>query len=155
MSKVICTHRYHPEEPHDETPDCVAPADPPEFCGKCGTRNELHLQGRNCPPWHFEKGKFMRDETKTYKDEDARPSDTEPASAQANDRQVGRGDYQGSGYQTEIQHWDFAAANKFDYFQGQITKYVTRWRQKNGVKDLEKAEHFLQKYLELARAGKV
>lgn len=50
---------------------------------------------------------------------------------------------------TEIQHWDFAASNNFDYFQGQITKYVTRWKSKNGVKDLEKAKHFLEKYLEL------
>jgi hypothetical protein len=37
-----------------------------------------------------------------------------------------------------------------DYFQGQITKYLFRWRQKGGVRDLEKARHFLDKYIETA-----
>lgn len=64
----------------------------------------------------------------------------------ANERQVG-----GEHYATPIQHWDFAAANHYDYFQGQITKYVDRWRRKNGIQDLEKAAHFLQKYIEVER----
>lgn len=65
----------------------------------------------------------------------------------ANERQVG-----GEHYATSIQHWDFAAANHYDYFQGQITKYVDRWKRKNGIQDLEKAAHFLQKYIEVERA---
>lgn len=65
----------------------------------------------------------------------------------ANERQVG-----GVHYKTKIQHWDFAASNNLDYFQGQITKYVARWKNKNGVQDLEKAAHFLQKYIEVVRA---
>ena len=32
---------------------------------------------------------------------------------------------------------------------GQITKYVTRWKKKNGLPDLLKAQHFLQKYIEI------
>ena len=66
----------------------------------------------------------------------------------ANNTQVG-----GKHYATPIQHWDFVVANDLDYFQGQITKYVCRWRKKNGIQDLEKAEHFLKKYLEVARAN--
>lgn len=66
----------------------------------------------------------------------------------ANDRQVG-----GSHYQDNIQHWDFAAQRQYDYFQGQITKYVDRWKKKNGLQDLLKAQHFLEKYIELVRAG--
>lgn len=62
----------------------------------------------------------------------------------ANERQVG-----GTHYTSEIQHWDYVAANKLDYFQGQITKYITRWKKKNGVEDLKKARHFLDKYIEL------
>jgi hypothetical protein len=65
----------------------------------------------------------------------------------SNTRQVG-----GSHYQAEIQHWDFAASQGFDYFQGQITKYVTRWKKKGGLDDLHKAAHFLQKYIELNEA---
>jgi len=63
---------------------------------------------------------------------------------QANDKQVG-----GTHYKSAIQHWDYVAANDLDYFQAQITKYVTRWKKKNGITDLKKAEHFLQKYIEL------
>lgn len=63
----------------------------------------------------------------------------------ANDRQVG-----GDHYKSRVQHWDFAFANcGRGYFKGQITKYVARWRKKNGVDDLEKALHFLEKLIEL------
>ena len=64
----------------------------------------------------------------------------------ANERQVG-----GSHYKTgSAEHWDMVVHFKLDYFQGQITKYVMRWREKGGVKDLKKAQHFLEKYIEVA-----
>ena len=63
----------------------------------------------------------------------------------ANEKQVG-----GSHYRSDIQHWDYVVANDLDYFQGQITKYVTRWKKKNGLKDLLKAQHFLEKYIEIS-----
>lgn len=66
----------------------------------------------------------------------------------ANATQVG-----GAHYKSQVQHWDFVAANNLDYFQGQITKYVYRWKNKNGLQDLEKAMHFLQKYMELVKQG--
>lgn len=65
----------------------------------------------------------------------------------ANTYQVGGTHYQ----KQRIQHWDFVAANNLDYFQGQITKYVSRWRDKNGIDDLLKAQHFLEKYIEIQR----
>ncbi len=67
----------------------------------------------------------------------------------ANDRQVGGEHYRK--HSTEIQHWDYATLKKFDFFQYQITKYVERWRDKNGIKDLEKAAHFLEKYIEVEK----
>jgi len=63
----------------------------------------------------------------------------------ANDHQVG-----GEHYKSPIQHWDYVLANDLDYFQAQITKYVTRWKNKNGIQDLLKARHFLDKYIEVA-----
>lgn len=66
----------------------------------------------------------------------------------ANERQVGGNHYKSHGNAT-LQHWDIVDAFKLDYFQGQITKYVMRWRDKNGLEDLQKAAHFLQKYIEL------
>lgn len=62
----------------------------------------------------------------------------------ANDRQVG-----GVHYKSGIQHWDVVVANDLNYFEGQITKYVMRARKKNGLQDLQKAKHFLEKYLEV------
>ena len=66
----------------------------------------------------------------------------------ANEKQVA-----GQHYRARIQHWDYVVANDLDYFQGQITKYVTRWKKKNGLTDLLKAQHFLEKYIEVARAA--
>ncbi len=43
------------------------------------------------------------------------------------------------------QHWDLVAEHDLDYFMGQVTKYVSRWRYKNGVQDLEKSIHYLEK----------
>ncbi len=67
----------------------------------------------------------------------------------ANDYQVAGHHYRQEG---TIQHWDYAASHNFDYFQGQITKYVTRWKKKNGIADLEKARHFIEKYIEVEKA---
>ena len=66
----------------------------------------------------------------------------------ANSRQIG-----GNHYQSQIQHWDYVVANDLDYFQGQITKYITRWKRKNGIADLYKAQHFTAKYIELAKVA--
>lgn len=51
-----------------------------------------------------------------------------------------------------VQPWDFIAANGLDFFQGNIVKYVVRFREKHGVQDLEKARHYLDKLIELERA---
>ena len=71
--------------------------------------------------------------------------------SKANETQIG-----GRHYQTQTpdqpQHWDIVAMHNLDYFQGQITKYVMRWKNKNGLQDLQKAQHFLQKYIELNTA---
>ena len=65
----------------------------------------------------------------------------------ANDRQE-----QGSHYRSEIQHWDWVLANDMGYLEGCITKYVCRWRKKNGIYDLRKAQHYLEKLIEVAEA---
>lgn len=56
----------------------------------------------------------------------------------------------GSHYKTKaIQPWDFIAANDLGFFEGNVIKYVSRWRDKGGVDDLRKAQHYLQKLIEL------
>lgn len=63
----------------------------------------------------------------------------------ANDRQVAGSHYGGGAHQ----HWDIVVEHSLNYFEGQITKYVMRCRKKNGKQDLEKAKHFIEKYLEV------
>lgn len=63
----------------------------------------------------------------------------------ANNSQVGGSHYKSKG----IQPWDFIAANELGYFEGNVVKYVSRWRDKGGVDDLRKAAHYLQKLIEL------
>lgn len=51
------------------------------------------------------------------------------------------------------QHWDrMWEMYREAWFVGNITKYVERYRKKNGIKDLEKAQHYLQKLIELETA---
>lgn len=60
----------------------------------------------------------------------------------------------GDHYAAPIQHWDYVVANELNYFEGQITKYVTRCRKKNGLQDLYKAQHFLAKYIEVLKVSR-
>lgn len=65
----------------------------------------------------------------------------------SNDRQEG-----GSHYKRDDggeEHWDRVHRLGLDYFQACITKYVERCWKKDGLKDLRKARHFLDKYIEL------
>jgi hypothetical protein len=47
------------------------------------------------------------------------------------------------------QHWDMVVEHQLNYFEGQATKYIMRCRKKNGKQDIQKAIHFLEKYLEV------
>ena len=42
-----------------------------------------------------------------------------------------------------IQPIEYIHANGIGFAEGSVIKYVTRWRDKNGIKDLEKARHFI------------
>ena len=64
----------------------------------------------------------------------------------ANDRQIGGKHYNKDGEQ----HWDrMWRLYGRGYFVGCITKYAERYHLKNGIQDLEKSVHFLQKLIEL------
>jgi len=69
----------------------------------------------------------------------------------ANATQIG-----GTHYKAKpMQPWDYIAANGLGYFEGNIVKYVSRWRDKGGVDDLRKARHYLDKLIELECADGV
>ena len=49
----------------------------------------------------------------------------------------------------EVKPIDFIVDNNIPFAEGNIVKYVVRWRQKNGVEDLKKARVYLDKLIEL------
>jgi hypothetical protein len=62
----------------------------------------------------------------------------------ANAKQVG-----GAHYSVKaIQPWDYIIANDLGYLEGNVVKYVSRWKDKGGIEDLKKAQHYLQKLIE-------
>ena len=67
----------------------------------------------------------------------------------ANDRQVAGNHYKNRKGQ---QHWDRAwDLYREAWFVLNITKYVERYREKGGLTDLLKAQHYLDKLIELER----
>jgi hypothetical protein len=51
-----------------------------------------------------------------------------------------------------IQPIEYILANTIPFPEGNVIKYVSRWRSKGGVKDLEKAVHHLKLLIEHERA---
>ena len=64
----------------------------------------------------------------------------------ANDKQIGGTHYKKGGEEHWDRQWRLYGRG---YFVGCITKYVERYHEKNGVQDLQKAQHFLEKLIEL------
>lgn len=50
-------------------------------------------------------------------------------------------------YAQGIECWDFITSHKMSYLEGNIIKYVTRYKSKNGREDLLKAQAYLEKLL--------
>ena len=48
-----------------------------------------------------------------------------------------------------IQPVEYINKNKLSYLQGNVIKYVTRYNDKNGVEDLQKARHYIDLLIEL------
>lgn len=49
----------------------------------------------------------------------------------------------------KIQPWDIWEAYGLNAFEGAIIKYLLRYKDKNGVEDLKKARHTLDKLIEI------
>jgi hypothetical protein len=65
---------------------------------------------------------------------------TKNTSPSALDKQVGGNHYKAM----KIQPVQFIHTNNIGYLEGNIIKYVCRWRGKNGMADLEKAKHYIE-----------
>lgn len=65
----------------------------------------------------------------------------------ANSIQIGGEHYKNKA----IQPWDFISSNNMGFLAGNVVKYVARYREKNGLQDLEKAKHYLDKLIEVEK----
>jgi len=51
----------------------------------------------------------------------------------------------GNHYQSfKIQPWEYIVKNNIGWSEGEVIKYVSRWRNKNGVEDLRKAKTVIE-----------
>lgn len=50
----------------------------------------------------------------------------------------------------KIETWDFIVDKQLDFLEGNVVKYIVRWREKNGVEDLKKARVYLDKLIKEA-----
>ena len=67
----------------------------------------------------------------------------EETSTSVRDKQVA-----GTHYQKAIQPWDIISEWKLDFWEGNVVKYILRWKDKDGVQDLKKAKHYLEYLIE-------
>ena len=103
-----------------------------QLCGNCGRRDGTHEMWckENVPG------------SVTYAD---KPPTYDPLNTQV----------AGSHYKDlPIQPVEYIHANALGYFEGNVIKYISRWRKKNGIADLEKAKHYIDLLIQLeARHG--
>lgn len=62
----------------------------------------------------------------------------------ARESQVGGDHYK----KLKIQPVEYILANNLGYIEGNIIKYITRWKDKGGVQDLEKIKHYCDLLIE-------
>jgi len=53
-----------------------------------------------------------------------------------------------------IQPYTFITVNKLSFFQGNVIKYVVRYKDKNGIEDLKKIIHYCELEIEEMRKKK-
>lgn len=104
-----------------------AEPDHPNYCEHCGYHKDLHAEDKTC--LHPLIGSEV----------------PLPVPASPLNVQVGGGHYK----DLPIQPVEYIHANALGYFEGNVIKYVSRWRKKNGVADLEKAKHYIDLLIEL------
>jgi len=73
------------------------------------------------------------------------------AKAPPTETQVGGNHYMCS----TIQPIEYIVANNLDFCQGNVVKYVTRFRHKNGLEDLLKAKHYIDFLIEDLNKGEL
>lgn len=79
-----------------------------------------------------------------------KPLKAQGTTERATERQVGGNHYK----KFKIQPIEFIMANKLNFIQGCIIKYICRFESKNGVEDLEKIKHYCDLQIQLLQNKK-
>lgn len=58
-------------------------------------------------------------------------------------KQIGGNHYE----KQKIQPIEYIEANNLSFCEGNVVKYITRWKYKNGLEDLEKAKWYLERII--------
>ena len=51
-------------------------------------------------------------------------------------------------YGSQIDVIEFVQANNLDFMQGNVIKYITRYKSKNGIEDLYKAKEYIDRIIQ-------
>jgi hypothetical protein len=141
----IVAYRVVPrvQNPEVEWHGGVCPVPPDALVGYAQRTGRTGLAQANCLDWrHTGRG---GDIVRYRLAEVVAPPVAEPEKTSALDVQVG-----GSHYKDfAIQPVEFIHANKVPFIEGNCIKYLMRWREKGGVKDLEKVKHYVDLLIDL------
>lgn len=99
-------------------------------CESCGMRWGQHVSGCSKDPTRQADEPF------------------DPMQSPALARQVGGRHYKG----LAIQPVEYCMANGLGGMEFSVVKYVSRWREKGGIQDLEKAKHYIEMLIEWEQA---
>ena len=83
---------------------------------------------------------YFRNLDKQFGTEDKIQCETDESAKQ---RQIG-----GNHYKKAIQPWDIISEWELDFWEGNVLKYLLRWKFKDGLQDLKKAKHYLEFLIE-------
>lgn len=109
----------------------------------CGDKQDVpmpHEIPRSTPVDGGEDGEILTGECKQADDHKVLSG----SSPSPKSTQVGGDHYS----KMKIQPIDFITENGLGYIEGNIIKYVCRYKDKNGLEDLKKAQHYLQMLIE-------
>lgn len=110
-------------------------------CANCGKRRGEH-DDEDCPGGRTKFAPMYAASLTGAAPRSVLPSPT-PASALST--QVAGDHYK----KMKIQPVEYIHANNLPFIEGCIIKYASRWRDKGGIKDLEKIKHFADLLIEL------
>lgn len=109
-------------------------------------QREKHYVNSNLEIQPKQEGSFSRRRVPAFgedsKQEAPAPTKVKPS---ALDVQVGGSHYKDN----KIQPIEFIQANRIGFIEGNIIKYIVRWREKNGLEDLLKIKNYVDLLIEL------